>query len=246
MIECKNLKFAYQKDCPVLRGITFSIKKGERIGIIGANGAGKSTLMRLLVGLETGYTGALTIGDIPVDDKHIRQVRQMVGYLFQDSDNQLFMPTVRQDVAFAPHNYGLPADEVERRTQTALADTGLEALADRPVWQLSGGEKKLAAMATILSLLPNIILLDEPTGALDAGNRRKLIRLLDHLPQTMLLPSHDLDMLYELCDRIWLFSDGKIVADGPPEEILTDQMLLEQHALELPLGFQTLRRRKTP
>lgn len=242
MICCDNLTFAYQKTREVLRKISFSAKKGERIGIIGPNGAGKSTLLRLLVGLESGYSGTLCIDTVPVDDKHIRQIRQNVGYVFQDSDNQLFMPTIRQDVAFAPQNYGLTESEVERRTEQALADTGITPLADRPAWQLSGGEKKLAAIATILSLLPQVILLDEPTGGLDMGNRRRLLRLLEQLPQTMLIPSHDLDMLYELCDRILLLDAGEIVADGTPEQLLTDSSLLERHGLELPLGFQTLHR----
>lgn len=244
MIVCEQLSFAYQNGHNVLEDVTFSAQKGERIGVIGANGAGKSTLLRLLVGLETGYAGRLTVGGVPVDNRHLSQVRRLAGYVFQDSDNQLFMPTVRQDVAFAPRNYGLSAEETARRTDRALEDAGIAALADRPAWQLSGGEKKLAAVATILSLLPEVILMDEPTGALDPGNRRRLILLLDRLPQTMLIPSHDLDMLYELCDRIVLLDGGRIVADGTPDDILTDRELLERHALELPLGFQTLRRRQ--
>lgn len=214
------------------------IEFGESVGLIGANGVGKSTLLKLLVGLNENYTGDIQVRGIPVVGQNLVEIRKKLGYVFQDSENQLFMSTVLEDVAFGPRNYGLPESEVKKRVEDALKRMRIEHLAEKQIYKLSGGEKKMAAIATILSMQPEVVLMDEPTIALDPKNRRNLIHILNELSQTKLIASHDLDMIYDTCDRVVLMDQGEVVADGMAKEILTDQKLLEEHGLELPLGIQ--------
>lgn len=246
MIRLNDISFAYDRSRPVLSHVSLQIGKGERVGIAGANGAGKSTLLKLLVGLlfpdpmgktpqESGWIG---IAGTQVTKKNLAAVRQKIGYVFQDSDAQLFMPTVEKDVAFAPKNYGLDAAQTQKRVEEALSLVGIEDLKKRSVLELSGGQKKLVSLATVLSMRPDILLFDEPTIALDPGNRRRFIRILPELGGTHLIVSHDLDLLLETCGRIILLSEGRIVADGDTETILRDQSLLEANGLELPLLIQ--------
>ena len=237
-ILIENLTFAYQKNNPVLRGINLEISSGESVGIIGANGAGKSTLLKILIGLLPEYEGNVKIGENTVSKKNLGEIRRQAGYVFQDSESQLFLSTVYEDVAFGPKNYGYSKEEVRKRVFEALTKTGIENLAQRPIYSLSGGQKKLASIATILALTPEIILLDEPSIALDPKNRRNLIRVINEIERTKVIASHDLDMVWDTCSRVVLLSENQIIRDGNAKEILSDQELLETHGLELPLSLQ--------
>lgn len=243
IVEVKHLTFGYgsrdrgQKK-NVLENISFSIEPEEAIGIIGANGVGKSTLLRLMVGLLLDPEGEILIDGMKVKKENLAQIRRIAGYVFQDSDSQLFMNTVYDDVSFAPRNYGLAETEVEERTLDALRKTQIEDLRDRRIYRLSGGQKKLVSIATVLTVGAEILLMDEPSAALDPKNRRQLINTLNSLHNTKIIASHDLDFIYDTCERTILLADGKIVKDGKTEEILKDRKLLEESGLELPLSFR--------
>lgn len=238
MIEFKNVSFAYEKGRPVIEDLSFRINKGESVGLIGANGAGKSTLMKLLLGLLSGE-GSISVDGIPVEKATLGQVRRKIGFVLQNSDNQMFMPTVYEDMIFAPMNYGMSREQAEQRVDEVLAQLGLQELKHRYNHRISGGEKRMAAIATILAMDPEAILMDEPTAALDPYNRRVVIDTIRRLDQTMLLASHDLDMILDTCDRVILLSAGKIAADGPADELLRQKELLEAHRLELPLSLSS-------
>lgn len=237
-INLQDVSFAYEKNRPILKHISFTAHENDAIGLIGANGAGKSTLLKLLVGLHLNFEGEIRVMEIPVEKDTLSNVREKIGYVFQDSESQLFMSTVAEDVAFAPRNYGLPEAEVERRVTEALERIHIEHLRDRQIFRLSGGEKKMVSIATILSMTPDIILMDEPSIALDPQNRRSLIRILNEFEHLKILASHDLDLVMETCNRVILLGNGEIVADGPALEILSDKALLEANGLELPLCMQ--------
>lgn len=237
LMHLQEVSFAYETGHPVLMGVSFQARAGESIGLVGANGMGKSTLMKLFTGLCRGYQGAISICGLPVEKRTLPKVRQKIGYVFQDSDSQLFCSTVYEDVMFGPRNYGLPEEEVKKRAQEALAMVHIEHLRDKPVYQLSGGEKKLASIATILSMSPRIILMDEPTVGLDPKNRRNFIGIIKGLRQLKIIASHDLDMILDTCERTILLSEGRIVKDGKTIDILTDGKLLDENGLELPLGL---------
>ena len=193
----------------------------------------------MLVGLHLEYAGSIRIEDIPVEKSTLGKIRERLGYVFQDSDSQLFMSTVYEDVAFAPRNYGLPQKEVDKRVEQALAMVQIKHLEKKQIYKLSGGEKKLASIATILSMTPDVILMDEPTIALDPKNRRNLIHILNQFEHMKIIASHDLDMIWDTCNRTILMADGKIVRDGDTKEILSDKDLLEANGMELPLFLQT-------
>lgn len=237
-IICDNVCFSYEKGNEILHNISFSCGHDDAVGLIGANGVGKSTLMRILVGLEMGFTGEVTVGEIKVAKKTLPRIREKIGYVFQDSDNQLFMPTVYDDIAFAPRNYGLPSDQVKERVQHALDLVGIDYLRNKQTYKMSGGEKKMVSIATILAMTPDVILMDEPSIALDPKNRRRLINILNGLDHIKIVASHDLDMILETCNRVILMSDGRIIKDAPTREVLTDRQLLEQNGLELPYCLQ--------
>lgn len=236
-IAVENVSFSYEKQNPVLRDITFRGEGQEAIGLIGANGVGKSTLLKLLVGLNLGYEGSIRVDGILLEKKTLGHIREKMGYVFQDSDSQLFMPNVYEDVAFAPRNYGLPEEEVKQRAERALEMVHISHLREKQIYKLSGGEKKMVSIATILSMTPDIILMDEPSVALDPGNRRNLIHLLNELAHMKIIASHDLDFVWDTCNRTILMAEGRIVCDGDTKEILSDQKLLEEHGLELPLSL---------
>ncbi len=236
-IDIENLSFGYEKSAPILKNLTFHAKENDSIGIIGANGVGKSTLLKLLVGLNLGFEGQIRVSEVPLQKATLDKVREKIGYVFQDSDSQLFMSTVEQDVAFGPRNYGLPAEEIEKRTKEALERCHITYLKDKQIYKLSGGEKKLASIATILSMKPDIILMDEPSAALDPKNRRNLIHILNEFDHLKMITSHDLDFIWDTCNRVILMAGGEIIADGSPEEILTNEKLLEENGLELPLSI---------
>lgn len=235
-IDIEDLTFSYGTT-PVLQDVSLHTREKETIGIIGENGAGKSTLLRLIVGLYLNFSGTITVGGLPVTKKNLPDIRQKIGYVFQDADSQLFMSTVYEDVAFAPRNYGLPEDEVKRRTLYALERVGALGLQNKQIDTLSGGEKKLVSVATILSMVPDIIIMDEPSAALDSRNRRNLIRLMNTFDQLKIITSHDLDFILDTCDRVVLLDHGRVVMDGKAGELLRDQELLENHGLELPLSL---------
>ena len=237
-IDIEHLSFRYDKKTQVLTDLSFHAGEHESIGIIGANGVGKSTLLKLLVGLELPTEGSIRIEEIPLEKSTLSKIREKIGYVFQDSDSQLFMTTVEEDVAFAPRNYGLPEDEVQRRVETALEMTGIQHLRNKAVYKMSGGEKKLASIATILSMQPDILLMDEPSAALDPKNRRNLIRIINGFDHLKILTSHDLDFILDTCSRVILMDGGTIIEDGPADKILQNRELLEAHGLELPLSLQ--------
>ena len=230
-IDVNDVSFAYDNSGRVLENISLHVGEHESVGVIGANGAGKSTLLKLLVGLCMPATGEIRIEEVPVRKDTLSIIREKIGYVFQDSDSQLFMSTVREDVAFAPVNYGLPEDEVARRVDNALAMVNATHLADRPVYKLSGGEKKLVSIATILSMTPDIILMDEPTIALDPRNRRNLISVLNSFEHLKIIASHDLDFVRQVCSRVIFVSDGRIIYDGNPQDILDNEEYLVQNGL---------------
>ncbi len=236
-LDINDVSFAYDPTRPVLKNISFHAGENDAIGLIGANGVGKSTLLKLLVGLVSGFTGEVRIEEIPLEKKTLPKIRERVGYVFQDSDSQLFMTTVREDVAFAPRNYGLPEEEVNRRVEEALERVHITKLADQPIYKLSGGEKKMASIATILSMTPDMILMDEPSAALDPANRRNLIGIINEFEHLKIIASHDLDFIYDTCNRVILMHGGQIIRDGAPDEILRDENLLLENGLELPLSF---------
>ena len=236
-INFEHVNYSYEKTVPILQDITFTAHENDSIGLIGANGVGKSTLLKLLVGLNPDYEGSIRVEEMPVVKEMLPKVREKIGYVFQDSDSQLFMSTVFEDVAFAPRNYGLPETEVEQRVSHALEQIHIGHLRDKQIYKLSGGEKKLASIATILSTEPDVILMDEPSVALDPKNRRNLINILNRLNQAKIIASHDLNMIMDTCERTILLSDGKIIKDGNTKEILLDKELMEESGLELPLGY---------
>ena len=236
MIEFQNVSFAYEKGKPVLTDLSFHIKKGEAVGLIGANGAGKSTVMKLLLGLLSGE-GKILVDGLKLDRANLAEIRRKLGFVLQNSDNQMFMPTVYEDMMFAPLNYGLTREEAEKHVDAALERLGLMALKYRHNHKLSGGEKRMAAIATILAMDPEAVLMDEPSSALDPYNRRVIINTIRSLKQTKLITSHDLDMILDTCDRVILLSNGHIAADGPAEKLLRDRDLLEANHMELPLRF---------
>lgn len=242
ILEIENLSFSYgnlqekiRKN--VLDNINLYVNDGECIGLIGENGAGKSTFLKLLTGLLESGAGMVRVAGSDMKKENLKDIRAEIGYVFQDSDSQLFMSTVYEDVAFAPRNYGKDEEEVRAAVLSALKQVHMEDKKDRQTYRLSGGEKKLAAIATVLSVGAKLILLDEPSAALDPKNRRNLIRILNNLPGAKIIASHDLDFVFDTCQRVILLSGGKIAADGKTEEILTNRKLLEQNGLELPLSF---------
>ena len=236
MIEFQNVSFSYG-DNPVVENLSFSIKKGETVGLIGANGAGKSTIMKLMLGLICGR-GEIKVDGLPVCRENLPEIRKKIGFVLQDSDNQMFMPTVYEDMIFGPRNYGLSKEETDKRVDEILHQLGLESLKHRHNHKISGGEKRMAAIATILAMEPEMILMDEPSTALDPVNRRTVINTINRLPQTKLIASHDLDMILDTCQRVILLSRGAIVADGDAETILRDKALLEANRMELPFCLQ--------
>ena len=237
-VEVRGLTHAYPDGTPALRGVDLRILPGESVAVVGANGAGKSTLLLHLNGLLLPGTGDVHIGGLAVTRATLPQVRRAVGFVFQDADDQLFMPTVQDDVAFGPSNLGLSAQEVQTRVRAALESVGAAHLAARAPYRLSGGEKRVVAIAGVLAMAPSILVLDEPSSGLDPAARRRLIGLLRSFTQTRVIASHDLDLVLDVCRRVVVLHDGKVQADGSPDELFTDLELLRLCHLEPPLSGQ--------
>ena len=237
-ITTVNVCYSYADGTPALNNISLEIAPGESVAIVGANGAGKSTLLLLLAGCLMPQSGKITVAGITLEKKNLSRIRTLAGLVFQNPDDQLFMPTVFDDVAFGPANMGLNDDEIRQRVERALATVSIAHLAERSPQRLSAGEKQAAAIATILAIAPPILLLDEPSSNLDPRNRRHLITLLKELPQTGIIATHDMDLALDVCDRTIIISRGEIAADGPTGEIMTDDRLLRECALERPLRLQ--------
>lgn len=237
MIEFQNVSYSYDGARPVADSLSFIIHPGEAVGLIGANGAGKSTILKLLVGLLFG-TGEVQVDGLAVNRKSLPIIRQKIGFVLQDSDNQLFMPTVYEDMMFGPRNYGLSKEEAEQQVDSVLKQLDLQELKHRYNHKISGGEKRMAAIAAILAMNPKVILMDEPSTALDPVNRRTVINTINSLTQTKLIASHDLDMILDTCQRVILLSHGKIAADGQTGDILRNKTLLEANRMELPFCLQ--------
>ncbi|MGW7252602.1 energy-coupling factor ABC transporter ATP-binding protein [Streptomyces sp. NPDC054834] len=236
-LEVSGLAFAYPDGHQALFGVDFTIARGERVALLGPNGAGKTTLVLHLNGILGGGAGTVTVAGLPVGKKHMAEIRQKVGIVFQDPDDQLFMPSVREDVAFGPAAAGLKGPVLEERVRTALERVGMQDFADRPPHHLSFGQRRRVAVATVLAMEPEILVLDEPSSNLDPASRRELADILRSLDVTVLMVTHDLPYALELCPRSLILSDGVIVADGPTGELLSDDALMRAHRLELPFGF---------
>ncbi len=235
-VAMESLHFAYPDGTPALNGIDLTVAQGESIAIIGPNGAGKSTLLLHLNGILRG-SGNLSVLGLPVESKNLREIRRLVGVVFQDPEDQLFLTSVGQDVGFGPSNLGLDRNEIASRVGEALAAVGMEGSEDRSSHHLSFGQKKRVAVATVLSMRPEILVLDEPTSNLDPKSRRRLLDIIRRLSATKIVVTHDLPVAYELCERAVILDQGRVVADGPTWEILADTELLAAHDLELPYGF---------
>jgi len=238
IVEVAGLQHVYSDGTAALRGVSFRILHGESVALVGANGAGKSTLLLHLNGYLSPTSGFVRVGDFPLTRETVTEVRRTVGMIFQDPDDQLFMPTVYDDVAFGPLNLGFPPDEVEQRVMKALATVGIEHLQDKPPYRLSGGEKRRAAIASVISMSPAILVMDEPTTGLDPLARRQLITLMREFRHTKIIATHDLDMVFDVCERTIVMHDGAVMADGPTREIFNDDRLLSECRLERPLSMQ--------
>jgi cobalt/nickel transport system ATP-binding protein len=235
-ISARGLRFRYPNGVAGLDGVDLRVAHGERVAVLGPNGAGKTTLMLHLNGLLAGQ-GELTVARVQVAGGDARELRARVGLVFQDPDDQLFMPTVREDVAFGPLNLGVTPEEAAARVSAALGEVRMEHVADRAPHQLSLGQRRRVAIATVLAMEPSLLVLDEPSASLDPRARRELLETLDRLDETMLVVTHDLPFAAELCERAVVLSAGRIVADGRCLDLLGDEALLAAHDLELPAGF---------
>jgi cobalt/nickel transport system ATP-binding protein len=240
VLELTDVRYRYPTGTDALRGITLSVAPGERVGLVGPNGAGKSTLLLAIAGFLPA-TGKVRVGGHTLTRSTVRDVRRHLGLVFQSADDQLFMPRVADDVAFGPVNMGLDDAEVVARVHESLEAVGLKGYETRQPYHLSVGEKRRAALATVLAMRPQILVLDEPSANLDPRGRRRLIELLKTLSSTYIVIGHDLDLILDVCGRTVLMDGGQVVADGPSASILTDRGLLESHGLELPLSIASRR-----
>ena len=238
VLEFKDVRFRYPDGTEALRGVSFRITHGESVGIVGANGAGKSTALLHMNGHLLPSSGEVTVGELPVRRDTRPEIRRKVGVVFQNPDDQLFMPTVFDDVAFGPLNQGLPPARVGERVREALRQVNALALADKPPHHLSGGQKSAVAIATVIAMDPDILVMDEPAASLDPKSRRGVIRMLNTFAHSKIVASHDLDLILDVCNRCLVLRDGAIVYDGPAAEVLSDAALLAENDLELPLTLQ--------
>lgn len=241
VLDVRGLAFAYPDGHQALFGVDLHVHQGERVALLGPNGAGKTTLVLHLNGILSGESGhgegSVTVSGLPVTKKHLQEIRRRVGIVFQDPDDQLFMGSVRADVAFGPANLGLKGAALDQRVMDALEQVGMADHADRPPHHLSFGQRRRVAVATVLAMEPEILVLDEPSSNLDPASRRELADILRGLEVTLLMVTHDLPYALELCPRAVVLSAGRVVTDGRTYDVLTDDTLMRSHRLELPWGF---------
>lgn len=236
-LEISGLAFSYPDGHQALFGVDLRLMPGERVALLGPNGAGKTTLVLHINGILAAGLGEIKVAGLPVVEENFREIRRRVGVVFQDPDDQLFMPTVAEDVAFGPRNMGIEGEELDRRVRAALEAVDMVDFADRPPHHLSFGQRRRVALATVLVMEPEILVLDEPSSNLDPASRRELADILRGLDVTVLMVTHDLPYAFELCPRSVILSRGVIVADGSTQEILSNEGLMHEHRLELPFGF---------
>jgi len=246
VLDVHGLAYAYPDGHQALFGVDLHVHRGERVALLGPNGAGKTTLVLHLNGILTGGAGSVAVSGLPVTKANLQEIRRRVGIVFQDPDDQLFMASVRQDVAFGPANLGLRGAELDRRVMAALDRVGMADFADRPPHHLSFGQRRRVAVATVLAMEPEILVLDEPSSNLDPASRRELADILRSLDVTVLMVTHDLPYALELCPRSVVLSGGAVVADGPTYDVLTDDELMRANRLELPFGFDPRTTRLAP
>jgi cobalt/nickel transport system ATP-binding protein len=237
VLDVRGLAYAYPDGHQALFGVNLHVHQGERVALLGPNGAGKTTLVLHLNGILTAGAGSVTVSGLPVSRENLLEIRRRVGVVFQDPDDQLFMPSVREDVAFGPANLGIRGRALEARVMDALDRVGMVDFVDRPPHHLSFGQRRRVAVATVLAMEPEVLVLDEPSSNLDPASRRELAGILRSLDVTVLMVTHDLPYAYELCPRSVVLSDGAVVADGSTRDVLTDDELMAAHRLELPFGF---------
>lgn len=241
VLDVRGLAFAYPDGHQALFGVDLHVHRGERVALLGPNGAGKTTLVLQLNGILRAGAGSVAVSGLPVEDKSILEIRRRVGVVFQDPDDQLFMPTVRDDVAFGPRNLGLKGADLDRRVADALEQVGMNDFADRPPHHLSFGQRRRVAIATVLAMQPEILVMDEPSSNLDPASRREIAEIVRSLDVTMLMVTHDLPYAVELCERSVILSGGVIAADGATTDLLADAELMRTHRLELPFGYDLAR-----
>ncbi len=238
MINIENVNVSYLEGRAALKQISFRVSDGETVGIIGSNGAGKSTLLKAMMGILLPSEGCIEINGIRMSKSNIRKIRENVGVVFQNPEDQLFMSDVYDDIAFGPRNMGMEEAEIKNKIADTLKALGIEKLIHQNSSRLSGGEQRLAAIATVMVMEPKVVLFDEPTSFLDPKARRKLIELLKAYSVTKLIATHDLDMALELCDRVIILKDGRVFTEGSAKELLSDQVMMEASDLELPFCLQ--------
>lgn len=238
-LRVAGVEFAYPDGTEVLDGVSLEVGLGERVAVLGPNGAGKTTLMLHLNGILRARAGAIDIGGLTLEDVSLREIRRRVGFVFQDPDDQLFMPTVYQDVAFGPANFGVTGEALDHAVYQALASVGMQHAANRAPHHLSGGERRKVAIATVLACRPEVLVMDEPTSNIDPAGRRELIEVLEELEMTLLVVTHDLPFALELCPRAVIMNQGRVVADGSTRSLLFDDELMAANRLELPFGAQS-------
>ena len=243
IIDLDNVHYRYPDGTQALSGISFRIIHGESVGIVGANGAGKSTLLLQISGTLLPTEGSVRIGEIILSKKTVKEIRKKIGFVFQDPDDQIFMPTVYEDVAFGPLHLGWTLENVERSAIKALKKVNCLALKDRPPHKLSMGQKRAVSIASVIAMDPDILVMDEPSSNLDPRSRRQLIQLLNTFDHSKIIASHDLDMVLELCERTIILGEGRVAADGRTRELFSDEKLLEENGLEKPLSLQYQRLR---
>jgi cobalt/nickel transport system ATP-binding protein len=236
-IAAAGLSFSYPDGTPALIDVNVHVHPGERVALLGPNGAGKTTLILHLNGIHLPQHGTVHVSGLELRPDTIPDIRRRVGIVFQDPDDQLFMPTVHQDVAFGPQNLGVDGEDLEHRIAAAMESVGVTELASRPPNHLSFGQKRRVAIAGVLAMEPEILILDEPTSNLDPASRRELAEILQSLEITQLIVTHDLPYALEMCPRAIILDEGRVVADGPIEELLSEKAFMRSHRLELPAGF---------
>ncbi|CDM67566.1 cobalt ABC transporter ATPase [Clostridium bornimense] len=238
ILEVDKVTYKYPDGYEAIKDISFKVKEGEKIGLIGANGAGKSTVLQLIAGLYFCNEGRIVVDNVEVGKKSLKEVRKNLGFVFQDSDNQLFMNTVYEDISFGLRSNKVSEEDVNVRVIEILNQLSMEKLKDKEIYKLSGGQKKIISIAGVIVMKPKIILMDEPTASLDPKSRRNIINIIRNIPKTFIIATHDLDMILDCCERVVILLDGEVIAIGKSEELLRNKEVLEKANLELPLSFQ--------